>query len=252
MTKAGLLVALALYCLSTAPAPAVVPQGCPPLSEIDPSDTAVLPHLAAALKPGATLDILVIGAGPDVKPAAANGTPGFPGQLTRDLESGLRGLRVTATVRSGRGLLAPAQLGLIRTALAQHRYQLVLWQTGTTDAVQGDPVEDFSQALADGADAVDAAGADLILVEPQFSRFLEANADLGPYLSAMAAAGAEPGSLVFHRYALMHDWVNDGLIDLEYALPSERPAVAARLHACLAAELAHLILAQAETKPPAK
>jgi hypothetical protein len=256
VTKAGLVAALVLCAVQATPAVAAVPQACPPLGEAEAADAASLPHLAATLKPGATLDILAIGAGPDNKPAGVSASPGatsgFFSQLTRDLEAGLRGLHATVTVRGGRGLLAPAQRDVLGAALAQHRYQLVLWQTGTIDAIEADPLEEFSEALADGADAANAAGADLILIEPQYSRFLEANADLGPYLSAMAAAGAEPGALVFHRFSLMHDWVDAGLIDLEYARPAERPAVAARLHACLAAELAHVILAQADGKTPAK
>jgi acyl-CoA thioesterase-1 len=253
VTKASL--AAALFCLA-APALAAAPQPCPKLDPPEASDIGALPHLAAALRPGGVLDILAIGAGPETRQAGLSGasgaTPGFFNQLTRSLETGVRTLHATVMVRGGRGMLAPAQLGLIRAALAQHHYQLVLWQTGTIDAVQAEPVEDFYQALADGADAASSANADLILIEPQYSRFLEANADLGPYLSAMAAAGAAPGSLVFHRHTLMHDWVDAGLIDLEYARTADRTAVAARLHACLATALADLILAQSEATAAGK
>jgi hypothetical protein len=209
-------------------------------------DAGALPHLGAALKPGATLSILSVGAVADAKPGGGltPTTPptGFFTQLSHALESGVRGLHMQVTVRGGRGLLAPTQLDLIRAALAQHAYQVVLWQTGTVDAVQDEPPEEFYRALADGADAVSQANADLVLVEPQYSRFLEANADLSPYLSAIQEVGATSGRVVFHRYDLMHDWEDAGLIDLEHASMSDRPAVAARLHACLAAELARTLL----------
>jgi hypothetical protein len=230
------------------PVKAAVPQpACPPPVEEDPG-AGSLPHLGAALKPGATISILAVGASGEVKPgpdAAAPAVPGFFSQLSHALESAVRGVHVSITVRGGRGLLAPMQLDMIRAALKQHSYQLVLWQTGTVDAVQGEPPEDFYQALSDGADAIAEADADLVLVEPQYSRFLEANADLSPYLSAVQAAGASAGRVVFHRYALMHDWEDAGVIDLEHAASADRAAVAARLHGCLASELAHVLLSGA-------
>jgi hypothetical protein len=237
--KYGALAALLMLAHAAYAAPPA--STCPPAAE-EQADAGALPHLGAALKPGATINILAVGAGADMKPASTGTPSGFFSQLSRALEANVQGLHAVVTARGGRGLLAPMQLGLIRTALSQHPYQLVLWQTGTIDAVQDEPPEDFYQALTDGADTISRANADLVLVEPQYSRFLEANADLSPYLSAMQAAGAEQGRLVFHRYALMHDWEDADLIDLEHASLSDRPAVAARLHACIATELARALL----------
>jgi hypothetical protein len=235
----------ALLALAHAAEAATPASTCPPAVEDQP-DAGALPHLGAALKPGATINILAIGAGADLRPAATGAAQtapsGFFGQLSHALETSVQNLHAVVTVRGGRGQLAPTQLALLRAALAQHSYQVVLWQTGTVDAVQDEPPEDFYQALTDGADIVAQANADLVLVEPQYSRFLEANADLSPYLSAMQAAAAEQGRLVFHRYALMHDWEDAGLIDLEHASLTDRPAVATRLHACIAAELARALL----------
>jgi hypothetical protein len=237
--RTACLLALALLLAPSARAAASSPP-CPAPAE-ETTDAGALPHLGAALKPGAAISILAVGAVADAKPASGltrEAEPaGFFTQLSHALDAGIHGLHTQVTVRGGRGLLAPTQLELIRAALAQHAYQVVLWQTGTVDAVQDEPPEDFYRALADGADAVSQANADLVLVEPQYSRFLEANADLSPYLSAMQEV-----AVVFHRYDLMHDWEDSGLIDLEHAALSDRPAVAARLHACLAAELARTLL----------
>ena len=218
------------------------PPACPPAAEAEPASES-LPHLAAALKPGGTLDILAVG----TASGSAQGvsSSGFVAVLGHALQAASPDLRVSITARGGRSEDAAAQLVLIRSALKQHRYTAVLWQTGTFDAVRSEPAETFYQALADGADTVNQAGADLILVEPQYSRFLEANADLGPYLSAMQAMDAAHATLLFHRYELMHDWADAGQIDLENATRADRPAVAAHLHACLAAELARAMLAGA-------
>jgi hypothetical protein len=228
---------------------AATPAACPPPSDAEPVSES-LPHLAAALKLGSTLEILAVGtvaALPSVAPASTNST-GFIPLLAHDIEAAAPGLHVAITLRGGRSQDASAQLELIRSALKQHRYTAVLWQTGTFDAVRSEPADIFYQALSEGADLASQAGADLILVEPQYSRFLEANADLSPYLSAMQAMDAAAATLVFHRYELMHDWADSGLIDLEHADRADRPAVAAQLHSCLAAELSRAILSGARAQ----
>jgi hypothetical protein len=231
------------WALAAPPAPAA----CPAADEPELS-SGELPHLAAALKPAGELDVLAVGAGPARDPAAmpAPAHPnGFLSQFGHALEAGLHGLHVNITLQGGGGLEASQQLVIIRDAVKRHRYQLVLWQTGTVEAVNDDPADDFYQALTDGADAVSAAGADLVLIEPQYSRFLEGNANMAPYLSVMQSVSTLPGILLFHRYELMRGWVEGGLIDLESAAAADRPAVAARLRACLGAELARTLLADA-------
>jgi hypothetical protein len=221
-------------------------------------DPAPLPHLAAALKPGGTLNVLAVGSatvfGPQTSAAAelapAHGVPppaasptGFPWQMAHALEGDIHGLHVAVTVTGGHGLTAGAMLAKLRAELARHPYRLVIWQTGTVEAVDMAPPDDFYQTLNDGAAAVAEAGADLVLVDPQYSRFLEANANLAPYEQAMQAASALPGVVLFHRFDLMRGWAESGALDLERAALDARPAMAVRLHACLGRALAHTLLA---------
>jgi hypothetical protein len=156
---------------------------------------------------------------------------------------------VNLTVRSGRGMTAMNMLAQIRTELAAHRYQLVIWQTGTVEAVRNLPPEDFLSTLTEGVDAVRRQDGDVVLVDPQYSRFLRANAKLDPYLAVMRKAGALPGAALFRRYDLMKFWVDAGQIDLEQAERPQRQDVADQLHDCLGRSLANLVLQAAG--PPA-
>jgi hypothetical protein len=151
-------------------------------------------------------------------------------------------MHVGVTEVGHRGMTAEDMLGPMRDALAKKQYRLVLWLTGTVDAVNSVPPDDFYEALADGAAAATNAGADLVLVDPQYSRFLEANANLEPYVNALRAVGALPGVALFPRFDIMKDWADNGAIDLERTPKSDRPAAAARLHACLGRELARMLV----------
>jgi acyl-CoA thioesterase I len=209
-----------------------------------------------------TLEILVVGSatvfGPATGVAAevahkSPGAPalqanqnGFPWQAAKAIEAAVPGLHADVTVIGRRGLTADEMLPLLQQEVRRGAYRLVLWQTGTVDAVAEAAPEDFYQTLAAGADAVEAAGADLILIDPQYSRFLAANANLQPYLAAFQAAATLPGVGIFHRYDIMRDWAENGDIDLEHAPKAERQAAAVRLHACLGKELAKELLSEVQ------
>jgi acyl-CoA thioesterase-1 len=275
----GLMLACVLLAGAAAPLP------CPPVSADAGSDIDDLAHLAGVLKaaappaghkeansradlhagqtvPAAKLEILAVGSatvfgpasgvGADVAhkspgaPALQANQSGFPWQAVKAMEAAVPGLHADVTVIGKKGLSAAEMLPLLQQEVRRAPYQLVLWQTGTVDAVAEASPEDFYQTLAAGADAVGAAGADLVLIDPQYSRFLAANANLQPYLAAFQAAATLPGVGLFHRFDIMRDWVENGDIDLERAPKAERQATAVRLHACLGRELAKELLSGAQ------
>lgn len=251
----------------------VPPETCQAADET--AGTAVpFPKVAAALHPGADLDILAVGSATMFGPEASLG-PGtitsqslgdgtklsslsklitgpaseraFPLQMARELRSSVPGLEVKMTVRGGRNLLATDMLELMRAELAAHHYDLVLWQTGTVEAVRNVPPGEFGQTLSEGVETVLAAGANLVLVDPQYSRFLQTSSNLDPYEQGLQQAAAMPGVALFHRYDLMHAWANDGQIDLERTARSDRQKVIETLHTCLGRHLARLVLDSARS-----
>ncbi len=237
------------------------------------SNVAPLPAAAASLKPGGTLNVLAVGSatvfsplealrpgtitaqglglGPasPSKQALVQSDAAFPMQMAKALQAAVPNLTVNVTVKGGRGMLATEMLDIIRAELAAHPYQLVIWQTGTVEAVRNIPSGTFYETLADGSAAITQAGADLILVDPQFSRFLHANTDLDPYTQSMQEIAAQPDTILFHRFELMRYWVGEGQIDLERTPKEQRVSTVEALHACLGARLADMVLASARLPP---
>ncbi len=83
---------------------------------------------------------------------------------------------------------------------------LVIWQTGSNDGPQGVPLSRFEALMRDGIRRIRAAGADLILMEPQLCTVLEAEPSFPPFLSSVRALGAEFDLPVFPRYDAMRAW----------------------------------------------
>ena len=270
MRALALIAALALAAASAgAMAAEPVPNPCEA-----PDDTAgvasALPHVMAALKPGSTLNVLAIGSasmfGPEttllpgsvtsqaVEGASTTSIPpaqrllrpasdaAFPQQMARALEAAMPGAKVEITIQGGRGLTAFDQLGLLDESLAKSKYELVLWQTGTVEAVRNLPPAEFATTLAEGAAHVEQAGADLILIDAQFSRFLQTNSNIEPYEQAFQQLSSVPGVALFHRFDLMRAWVAEGRIDLERTPKPDRHRAVEQLHACLGDQLAKVVL----------
>ena len=252
--------------LAGGPVQAADAGSCDAPAEIT-SDIAPLPHLAAALKQG-ELNVLTVGSatvfspseslqpgtvtgqslgltGPRADSPPSADAAAFPLQMARALEASVPNLKVKVTVRGGRGMLASEMLDIIRNELNTTHYNLVIWQTGTVEAVRNVPRGVFEQTLSDGAATVAAAGADLVLVDPQFSRFLHANADVDSYAQAMQETAAQPGVVLFHRFDLMRHWSNAGQIDLERTPKPMRVATVEQLHACLGQALARFVASAA-------
>jgi hypothetical protein len=84
-----------------------------------------------------------------------------------------------------------------------------------------------------------------VLIDPQFSRFLRANADLNPYETVLEQMTDTQAATLFHRFDLTQGWVNSGQVDLERVSRDERDKTIALLNDCLGQALARYVLAGA-------
>jgi acyl-CoA thioesterase-1 len=213
--------------------------------------SAPLPRVAAALGSKTGLTILALGSGSTIGdsggaggPALAFRAPGasFPFRMLEALRNMRPSLRFDLTVKGGRSMTAETMLTILRQELAARHYDLVLWQTGTVEAVLGQRPDALRGVLQDGAEAVANAGADLVLIDPQFSRFLRANADLNPYETVLQQMTTSAGVTLFRRFDLTQGWVTDGQIDLERVDKDQRDKTIMLLNNCLGHALAQYIL----------
>lgn len=232
---------LPMVLLCAGPVASTVP-GCPAAPETVAPDAipGALPRVTAALKAG-RLNVLAIGSGTVL--AARGRTEGsFSDRMVEQLRAASPGAEIHLTVQGERGMTAASMLALLRRQLAGKDFALVVWQTGTVEAAFRMPPEQFARTLDAGADAVRAAGADLLLVDPQYSRMLQAHTTLGPYRETMRQAARRHAAVLFSRFDLIRQWVEGGQLDLESAAKPEREKMAERLNACLGQALAQTVL----------
>jgi acyl-CoA thioesterase I len=230
-------------------------RACDTPAEFTTTD-APLGQFATAIAAGGPVDVLAVGSATTVGsissgsglPTSSTEGASFPWRMIRALTAALPGVKFALTVRGGRGMTAEDMLPQLDAALKQQHFPLVLWQTGTVEAVRGVRPDGMLEVLHIGAEHVRDAGGDLVLIDPQFSRFLRANTDLDPYENVLQQVAAMPGVALFHRFDLMRTWANDGHIDLERTPKADRAKALDELNECLGQTLARFVLNGADVQ----
>jgi len=232
-----------LLLLALPAAAAALPDS--PTCEVPPQFVTVqkpLEPLKVAIAAGGPVEILAVGSGATTGANGVQPDSAFPYRMLDALRAALPQVTVDLTVRGGRGMSAEEMLPLVKAQLHQAPAQLVLWQTGTVEAIHGLRPVRMRQALREGLDIIHAAGGSLVLLDPQFTRALRANTDVEPYETELQQIAALPGATLFHRYELTRGWALGGQIDPERATQDTREAELARLNVCLGRALARYLL----------
>jgi hypothetical protein len=199
---------------------------------------------AKTLKGKKALKIVVIGGNSTSGKANSKTEMAFPWRLAEELKRRHPGAPIEVATHAHSGIVASRKLDLIAGPVIQAKPTLVIWQTGTADAVKGTDVEQFSIALAEGVDALLAAGTDVLLMDPQYSPMTAAMINFGPYREQVEQVAMVRKAVVFQRHELMRYWVEQGTFTFAETTKDAMRAEADRVHACIGQLLADLIEAR--------
>jgi hypothetical protein len=237
---AGLL--LAGHCWAAPPAECLTAQ--PQLEYAFP-----LPQVTRAIK-DKKLNVLVVGSASSMLPGATGVKDAYPARLQTALIEGYPGVtvKVTADVKPHR--TADVMLKAFKPAIAAAKPALVIWQTGTVDAMQGVDPDQFTTTLAQGVTMARAAGADVILINPQYSPRTESMIALSTYSSDMRWVALQHEVPLFDRFEIMKLWADLGTFDLTAATDKGKLDVAEKIHNCIGWLLSDLIIGTAKPDEP--
>jgi GDSL-like Lipase/Acylhydrolase family len=235
----ALVAAIALNCL---PAWGAVAEPQPEACDVPASfleSEIDLGRVTAELKDKHRLDISVLGTGSSSLAGPDGPHFAYPARLEDALKRELPGneIKVTAHVQP-RQTTANMVSGLDKI-LAEDHPSLVIWQAGTADAINGVETEDFRTSLEDGIDKIQAAGADVILVNMQYSPRTASMLDVSTYADVMRHVAQQRNALLFDRLAIMQYWNDIGTFDLYAA--TKKYDMARQVHECIGRALASLI-----------
>jgi hypothetical protein len=222
------------------------PQGCDVPSSLLETESP-LPKVEAAAKAGKPLDILVIGSRSSTIGTSDNTGIAYPSRMQVALKDRLSQLTVNVSVEiQPKKTAEEVASGLVKLMEGKSP-TLVIWQTGTVDAMRSIDPDEFRSAVDEGVVALQKAGADVILINPQYSPRTETMISVPPYLDNIRAVAQAHDIPMFDRFAIMHQWNDQGDFDLFGA--HHGLDMAKRVHDCLGRALAIFVISAAHLGP---
>jgi hypothetical protein len=191
------------------------------------------------------LNILVVGAGSSQLPGASGEKNAYPARLQQALADQLKGVEVKVTTDIKASRTAAEMVKALPATLAAAKPALMIWQTGTTDAMRAVDPDQFSHALDQGINIARGAGADVVLVNAQYSPRTESMIALSTYSDDMRWVALQQEVPLFERFSIMRLWSDLGTFDLYSA--TKKLDIAERVHDCIGRLLADLVIAAAKS-----
>jgi hypothetical protein len=202
-----------------------------------------MPRVAAAIAKK-RLDIAVIGSASSELAGPSGTNIAYPTRLQAALTSLLPGVAVKVTTYARPRETAEEMQKKLSRIVNEAKPALVVWQTGTADAIRGVDADDFRVALDDGIATLQQAGVDIALVNMQYSPRTEAMLAMGAYADAMHMIALQREIDLFDRFSIMRKWNEAGTFDLYAA--TRKTDVAEHVHDCLGRLLANAVVEAAK------
>lgn len=199
--------------------------------------------LASTLTKGAApLRILAIGSSSTEGIGASGKDKTYPARLGSLLRDGLGGRSIEMVNAGIGGETAPQTLLRLKAALVDGRYDLVIWQVGTNDAVTGGDLGTFRNLVADGIAAAKQARTRLVILDPQFYPGIKETARYRTYVDAISEVARAQAIPVLSRYQAMLGWYQRDAEGFMAALAGDRFHMSDAGYGCLAQDIARSLL----------
>jgi hypothetical protein len=195
-----------------------------------------LPHLAAALSRPGPATIVFYGTSSTAGAGTASADKAFPARFGQELAK--RFANVAVVVKAQRGRTAADMVADIKADAMAKPPALVIWQTGTTDAVRNVELDSFGDALEHGISYLHARDIDVVLIDPQFSPRTNAVVDVTPYQDYMEQIAERADVMLFRRYDIMHFWIDSGRLSFDDRSKAAQLKAAEQVHDCIGRQLA--------------
>jgi lysophospholipase L1-like esterase len=195
----------------------------PPKGGVNPVGS--LPHVAGKLASGAPVTIIAFGSSSTQGWGSTSPEFTYPNRLAAQLHRRYPSADITVINRGKGGDDAPEMIKRLQGEVIDAHPDLVIWQVGTNAVLRDlDPVE-TAKVVSDGVARIQAAGADLVLVDPQYSpRVTERAQSASQMVRLLGKVAAIRHVGLFPRFEVMREWHE------EQAIPVDKFVIADGLH----------------------
>ncbi|MBX9650918.1 MAG: SGNH/GDSL hydrolase family protein [Xanthobacteraceae bacterium] len=166
-----------------------------------------LPHVASKLAAGQPVVIIAFGSSSTNGYGATSAEFTYPNRLAAQLRRQYPSADITIVNRGKGGEDAPEMMKRLQSEVIDMHPDMVIWQVGTNAVLRNlDPAE-TAALVEEGVLRIQAAGADLVLVDPQYSPRVNEHPESAGKIVKLLGRVAELRHVgVFPRFEVMRDW----------------------------------------------
>jgi lysophospholipase L1-like esterase len=184
-----------------------------------------LPHVASKLASGQPVVVVAFGSSSTAGFGATSPEYNYPNRLAAQLRRRYPGADLSVLNRGKGGDDAPEMMKRLQVEVIDARPDLVIWQVGTNAVLRNlDPAE-TAKLVEEGVSRIQAAGADVVLVDPQYSPQVTERAERASLMVKLLGKVAKLRHVgIFPRFEVMRDWHD------QQALPIDSFVISDGLH----------------------
>jgi lysophospholipase L1-like esterase len=184
-----------------------------------------LPHVAGRLASGQPVVIIAFGSSTTTSYGASSPEFAYPSRLAAQLRRQYPSADITVVVRGKGGEDAPEMMKRLQAEVIDMKPDLVIWQVGTNAVLRNLDPGETAKLVEDGVGRLQAVGADIVLVDPQYSPKVNEHAESASKMVRLLGKVAELRHIgIFPRFEVMREWHE------QQALPIDSFVIADGLH----------------------
>ena len=184
-----------------------------------------LPHVASKLVAGQPVVIIAFGSSSTAGYGATSPDFNYPNRLAAQLRRQYPTADISVVNAGKGGEDAPEMMKRLQTAVIDVHPDMVIWQVGTNAVLRNLDPGETAKLVEEGIARIQAAGADVVLIDPQYSPRINEHAESAGKMMTLLNKTAELRKVgIFPRFAVMKDWHE------RQAIPIENFVIADGLH----------------------
>jgi len=203
---------------------------------------APLPHTARRLNAGQPLTIVGLGSSSTEGIGATAPQFNYPSRLAAVLQARFPGVPIRVVNRGVSGEQSAQMVARIERDVLSEHPDLVIWQLGTNGVLHDvDPAAEVEIARR-GIGMIKRAGADVLLMDLQYAPAVLVHPGYREMLHVLSGVARSEDVPLFHRFAVMRHWAEDGQMTVPLMLAVDRLHMSNASYDCLARQVARSIV----------
>jgi lysophospholipase L1-like esterase len=189
-----------------------------------PQSLGSLPHVAAKLASGQPVVIIAFGSSSTAGYGSSSPEFTYPSRLAAQLRRQYPTADITIINSGVGGEDAPEMMKRLQKSVIDMHPDMVIWQVGTNAVLRDLDPSETAKEVEEGVARIQAAGADVVLVDPQYSPRITERPESASRIVKLLGKIAQLRHVgIFPRFEVMRDWhekqalpidsfvINDGL-----------------------------------------